>query len=468
MNGGGEPIISMLEAYARSSTARFHMPGHKGVYGGGMAFERIAPIDITELGFSDDLHRPKGAIAASERAWADACGARGCFFLVNGSTAGVLAMLLSLGTGKRVLIGRDCHRSAIAALALAGHQAIPVFPEAGTDGLGMVSAGAVDQTLTRVPCDAVFITSPNYYGLCADLRAIADAAHRHGALLFVDAAHGAHFPFSSLLPESPAGCADAWVTSAHKTLCAFTQTALLMVSRGSGADEGAIGRALSMIMTSSPSYPLMASLERALSLARGGAWTEHVMRITDVRERIGGFNGLSLLGNERTGGHGISETDLTRLCVRVNGRGISGFDALNSLMEHGVAAEMADLDHVVLITSPNDPNEWYERLARALDAIPLGAEKPFIHHHVYSPRETVLSVREAAFSAMEFVPAERAAGRVAAAAFGIYPPGTALVFPGERIAPEDIAALTAFIGARAGLFGVESNMVACVKENYDI
>ena len=99
MNGGGEPIISMLEAYARSSTARFHMPGHKGVDGGGMAFERIAPIDITELGFSDDLHRPKGAIAASERAWADACGARGCFFLVNGSTAGVLAMLLSLGTG---------------------------------------------------------------------------------------------------------------------------------------------------------------------------------------------------------------------------------------------------------------------------------------------------------------------------------------------------------------------------------
>lgn len=468
MNGGGEPIISMLEAYARSSAARFHMPGHKGVDGGGTAFERIAPLDITELGFSDDLHRPNGAIAASERAWADACGARGCFFLVNGSTSGVLAMLLSLGTGKRVLIGRDCHKSAIAALALAGHQAVPVFPEAGIDGLGMVSAAAVDRVLTRVPCDAVFITSPNYYGLCTDLRAIADAAQSHGALLFVDAAHGAHFPFSSLLPESPAGLADAWVTSAHKTLCALTQTALLMVSHGSRADTGAIGRALSMIMTSSPSYPLMASLERAFSLARGGAWTEHVKRITTVRERLKGLSGLSLLGDERTGSAGISQIDLTRLCVRVNGRGINGFDALNSLMERGIAAEMADSAHVVLITSPNDPDEWYERLARALDAIPLGAEKPLIRHYARYGRETVLSVREAAFTAMEFVPVERAAGRVAAAAFGIYPPGTALVFPGERIEPGDIAALTAFIGERAGLFGVESNMVACVKENYDI
>ncbi len=465
---GGEPIISMLEAYARSSAARFHMPGHKGVGGAGMAFERIAQIDITELGFSDDLHRPKGAIADSERAWADACGARGCFFLVNGSTAGVLAMLLSLGTGRRVLIGRDCHKSAVAALALAGHQASFVFPEDPGDGLGMVSAAAVDQALTRAPCDAVLITSPNYYGLCADLKAIADVAHRHGALLFVDAAHGAHFPFSDLLPESPAGCADAWVVSAHKTLCALTQTALLMVSHGSRADTAAIRRALSMIMTSSPSYPLMASLERALSLARGGAWTGHVRRITGVRERLKGLSGLSLLGGERAGGHGISEIDATRLCVRVGGRGVSGFDALNSLMERGIAAEMADSAHVVLITSPNDPSEWYDRLERALDSIPLGAKKPFVSHHARSLRETVLSVREAAFSAMEPVPVGRAAGRVAAAAFGIYPPGTALVFPGERIELGDIAALTAFIGERAALFGVESGMVACVKEDYDI
>ncbi len=468
MSQGGEPIISMLEAYARSSAARFHMPGHKGVDNADMAFKRIAQIDITELGFSDDLHRPTGAIAASQRAWADACGARDCFFLVNGSTAGVLAMLLSLGTDRRVLIGRDCHKSAIAALALAGHQAIPVFPEIGGDGLGMVSADAVDQALTREYCDAVLITSPNYYGICADLRAIADAAHRHGALLFVDAAHGAHFPFSDLLPDSPAGFADAWVVSAHKTLCALTQTALLMVSHGSRADTGAIRRTLSMIMTSSPSYPLMASLERALSLALGGAWTGHVRRIMGVRERLKGLSGLSLLGDERAGGAGMSQMDATRLCVRVDGRGISGFDALNSLMAHGVAAEMADSAHVVLITSPNDPYEWYESLERALDSIPLGAEKPFVPHIACSPHETALSVREAAFSDMEFVPAERAVGRVAAAAFGIYPPGTALVFPGERIEPRDIAALTAFIEEHAGLFGVESGKVACVKEDYDI
>ena len=468
MSGGREPIISMLEAYARSSTARFHMPGHKGTGGAGIAFERIAPVDITELGFSDDLHRPVGAIADSQRAWADACGARDCFFLVNGSTAGVLAMLLSLGTGRRVLIGRDCHKSAIAALALAGHEAIPVAPEIGKDGLGMVSAEAVDRALTCSPCDAVLITSPNYYGMCADLKAIADVARRHGALLFADAAHGAHFPFSPLLPESPAGYADAWVVSAHKTLCALTQTALLMVSHGSRADTGAIRRSLSMIMTSSPSYPLMASLERALTLARGSAWTGHVRRIMDVRERLRGLGGLLLLGDERTGRAGISELDLTRLCMRVDGRGISGFDALSSLMEHGVAAEMADSAHVVLITSPNDPYEWYERLVRALDLIPAGAEEPFVPHHACSPHETVLSVREAAFSAMEHVPAERAAGRVAAEAFGIYPPGTALVFPGERIEPGDIAALTALMGQRAAFFGVESGMVACIKEYYDI
>ncbi len=433
------PLFEALTEYAGKEPARFHMPGHKGL---------LNALDVTETLGTDDLHAPSGAILESERLCAERLGAREAFFSVNGSTACMLAMLELAGRGERILLGRGCHKSAINGIALSDQEAEPLIP----DENGVYSAEEVDRALTKTPCAAVFLTSPTYRGAVSPIDKIAEAAHRHGALLLVDAAHGAHFAYSGELPPVPSS-ADLWCVSSHKTLCALTQTALLLTGKSCPFPENAVRRALGRYLSTSPSYELMLSIERSVLCPPD--WDAHISRIRRVRKELCGLPGVHLLG----GG------DITRLNIAVGG--MNGRRLAERLFAAGVYPEMADGGCVTLITAPADPDEWYERLAAALRLIACDEEaRPVKAAAPASPvfGERVMSVTRSVFAPRECVPLESSVGRVCAEACGAYPPGIAILFPGERITEEAVRFLSAELDSGAALFGLEGGCVGVVKE----
>ena len=437
------PIKKAVKAYAALETARFHMPGHKGAYD---------PLDVTEVPGTDNLQKPAEAILESERLAAKALKAKDAFYLVNGSTVGDLAMLALLGSGKRVLLGRNCHKSVINGLTFADHTAFPLFP----DENGIYSAEEIDGRLTESPCDAVFITSPTYRGYVSPIDEIAGVCHKHGALLLVDCAHGAHLSFSDQLPPVPVE-ADMWVVSSHKTLEAMTQTAVLLVGESCPFSRGAIQRVLNMFQSTSPSYPLMLSIES--SILGHANWDWHIARIREFIERLKTVNGIKLFGCDRW------DHDITR--VNIGLEGVTGYELSRRLESMGIYPEMEDLECVTLITAPADRDEWYERLIDALNLI--GPRDRVIYHtNVIKERicgEQAVSIRNAVMGSTETVGFMEAVGRVSAGTVGCYPPGIAILFPGERISERAIGLIDSERFGGADIFGLDGGKIVVVKED---
>ncbi|HMM31761.1 MAG TPA: aminotransferase class V-fold PLP-dependent enzyme [Clostridia bacterium] len=455
-------LPEMLGAYSALETARFHMPGHKGQT---LLWPLdMAKWDITELTETDNLYTPEGPILNTEKGWAEACGAKHSFLIVNGSTQCVISMLLAVGQKKHILVCRDCHKSVSAGLAMAGHSVSFVYPDSEGTVDGVVSARSVEAALKKCKADAVFITSPNFYGLCADIEAIAKVVHAHGALLLVDSAHGAHLPFSPLLPRFPAECVDMWCISAHKTLSALTQSAVLHLGVNCPLTEYDVRRTISLTQTTSPSYLIMASLDWALFSARHADFEAHLKRLEKITERLQKLNGIRVFGKELVGKAGIYDVDVTRLVLDVSERGIDGRAAALAMEEMRVVPEMADARRVVFITGPADKDEWYEMLYEAVAALPYGKTDIKVTHPPELDRELAMPVRDAVLSRTELVPIESCAGRIAAQAAGAYPPGIAAVFPGERITNADIDYLFLQNKLKIPLFGAVKGKLCVVRE----
>ena len=457
-----------LGAYERSDCARFHMPGHKGLGMAGFWRDELMRWDVTELSGTDNLHVPHSAIAGAQVTMAEAYGAKSSFFVVNGATNAVQAMIIALDESDILLLSRDCHRAAIYGAALRGIQTAffaPRFDE-DTGLLGMVTAEDLERALEATRATAVLITSPNAYGCCTDVSALAEAAHRHGALLLVDGAHGAHFPFSDALPAPLSGKADLFAHSQHKTMDALTQAASLHLGDCRiGAER--IRRALAMTETTSPSYILMASLDWSVFMAKRRDWTGQVERCIALEQRIEQIEGLTTL-HGAIASLGIFERDRTRIVIDVFCRGLSGYEAQAMLEELGIYIEMADTRRLVLITTPNDEPAWYTRLITALEALPFRATK--VSKPTTKPKqarktvnEKVMELREAVFAPLEEIPLLGAQGRIASEPVGIYPPGIARIMPGERIEKQAITELCAQEQNGGELFGVYNGNIFAVQ-----
>ncbi|MDD5603850.1 MAG: hypothetical protein PHG48_07250, partial [Eubacteriales bacterium] len=350
---------------------------------------------------------------------AEAFGADRTFFLVNGSTCGIQAAIAAIcgsggvggevGEGVRggegacrgvrvrvrmhhtLVLGRDSHRAAFGAMMLTGvrpHYVMPEIPAACMDfGItGAVTPEKVREALENLTgekdggevlsTDAVFITSPNYYGVCADVAGIAEVVHSYGRPLIVDEAHGAHLKFHEALPPCAMDQgADISIQSAHKTLPALTQASYLHMRRSTEYDdmESNIGEKLSLLETSSPSYLLMASLDyaRAYMVNRGRLELGRLLDIIgDFREKITEVGPYRVLD-----GQGIIH-DPTRLVIKVSGTGMTGLQVAEMLSsDYGIQVEMSDSGNIVCITTVADTREDFERLRAALKSIAERAQK---------------------------------------------------------------------------------------------
>ena len=461
-----ETLQETLGAYERENPARFHMPGHKGRGLSGFWREELQLWDVTELSNTDNLHAPGGAIDAAQREMAKAYGVEQSFFVVNGGTNAVQAMILALSESDKLLLARDCHKSAIGGAALRGIETCYLSPEYDEAHglLGMVTPETLDAALEETHATAVLITTPNAYGFCAEVAKLSETAHRHGALLLIDGAHGAHYPFSDALPQGLGAFADLFVHSQHKTMDALTQAASLHRNDCRITPEQ-LRRALAMTETTSPSYLLMASLDWSVYMARRRDWTGQVARCLVLEKKIEAIPGYTVFHDPV--GIGVSERDRTRLVVDVTERGYTGYEAQAALEQRNIFIEMADARRLVLITTPNDEPAWYDQLLTSLAELPkrkqqkLGSTGEKIR---FSKNEQRLRIREATFAQTRTMQLVMAAGKIAAEAVGIYPPGIALVMPGEVIRQSTIDDLLMQERGGASLFGVYKGSIFVVDE----
>lgn len=420
------PLYDAIRAYADHDPARFHMPGHKGRSLPLPELNGLASIDVTELPGTGNLYEPGEPFDSAQALWANLFGFEQCQFLTGGSTQGIhTGLALCCQPGERVLMDRGCHRAAFNALALL--DLTPVWLErpwlTAENLTGPIAPGAVERALTEHPdLKTVYITTPTYAGVLSNIGAISRIAHAHGARVFVDGAHGAHLPFLGLEPFYGA---DAVVVSAHKTLPAMGQTALLFTN---GFEPNRVRQMASVYGTSSPSYPMMASLDAARDWMERCGLSEYRRAAVQVAELRAKFPCLRP-------GHGLS-LDPARLTLKAK----DGPAFARSLDQRGIVCEMSDGGHVIFICTCHDEASLFQRLERALEELrsQMG-DSPALPAPPLP--EAVLTPRQALFAPQETIPLADSAGRIAACQLAPYPPGVPVIAPGEQIEKKYLAYL---------------------------
>lgn len=461
-----------LQQLAQSDCYPFHMPGHKRQPFSD--FPNPYAIDITEIDGFDNLHHAQGLLREEQERAAELYGAKSSFFLVNGSTCGILAAVsAAVRRGGRVLVARNSHKAVYHAFELRQLVPVYVYPRVTSRGLqGQIRAEDVRRALDEYPdIRAVVITSPTYDGVVSDVAAIAELAHGRGIPLIVDEAHGAHFGFHEAFPENATRLgADAVVMSVHKTLPAFTQTALLHLCSGRLAEEE-VARFLQIYETSSPSYVLMAGISRCVHMLAEPSARElfdaYAQRLAAFREQMRGLAHLRVLGAEDFASEEAFAFDPGKLILYTGDSGMSGNRLAERLLEkYGLQIEMSAATYALAMTSVMDRSEGFARLAAALeelDAAADEAEEPDAAAgenangvrtaaggnangvqtaaEIYREQERCMEISAAVEAGQDTVPFAAAENRISADYIYLYPPGIPILVPGERISRATLADL---------------------------
>ena len=364
------PLYDSLQRFADSDPLRLHMPGHKGRMDG--LFRDASSIDFTELPPTGNLYTGEGPIADAEALFARTGGARDALFFTCGATQGIYTMLAAaVGRDGTLILDRGCHRSVYHGMALLDIAPVylqpPLLP--GLDLPAPVSGESLEQALTEHPeASAVFLTSPSYYGVITDLRPLAEICRRHSVFLLVDQAHGAHFPFAGL-PTAVEEGADLAVVSAHKTLPALGSSSILYAGHRAPWDRLRLKSLAQIFATTSPSYPILASIDLARASLEGTEDYRDAAALTrEFRDRIRRETPFRPLTED----NGIS-LDPCRLTVDTAAGGLSGTEADRLLREKNIYVEMADPTYLVAIITCRDTRADLERFLAALKVLPAGA-----------------------------------------------------------------------------------------------
>ncbi|MGI6007418.1 MAG: aminotransferase class I/II-fold pyridoxal phosphate-dependent enzyme [Ruminococcus sp.] len=450
-NQNRAPLVDALKKYQENRPAYFCIPGHR--YERGMGQRWLSEnecgflkYDLTEADGLDDLHQPSGVIAEAQELLAELYGADKSYFLVNGTTCGNEAMLLgTLKEGDKILVPRNVHKSVLQGMILSGAKPVYLMPRwMETAGIaGGISPEEVRRALeTDEDIRAVFLVSPSYYGVCSDIRSIAEICHAFGVPLLVDEAHGSHLYFSKRLPAGALELgADACAQSFHKTTAALTQSSVLHIKR-ERINVDRMEKALKLVQSTSPSYLLMASLDNSrYELAhRGREMAEKALDMAeDARRQIQKISHMRCLCEEDVKGR--SETaglDGTRLVFECEN--MSGYELQKLLRKkYQVETELSDARNVLAIVTFANDEEDIRKLVDALEDIgkeDRTGKTVTVNAAMPLPKPAVMSPREAYFAESRPVKWELAVGKTAAEMIAPYPPGIPLICPGECLTKE--------------------------------
>lgn len=432
------PICDFVEKYAEQKYARFHMPGHKG-----KALLGLEPYDITEITGADSLFEARGIIAESQNNAAELFGTGATFYSAEGSSLCIRAMLyltslLSANKGRKTLIAatRNAHKVFALTVALLDIDVIWLDDESANHTLCgcLVTPAGLDKTLAKLACppDAVFITSPDYLGNIADVKGLADVAHKHGSLLICDNAHGAYLKFTEGHRHPMDVGADMCCDSAHKTLPCLTGGAYLHINKNAPKylKDNAID-ALAMFGSTSPSYLILQSLDKVNGMLIDGyadkinKTAESVQKLKDKLTECG----YTLVGSEPL-----------KLTVNAKQYGYDGYELAKILADGKVIAEYFDSDFVVLMVSAENDESDLNSLERTLKALPK--KTPIIQPTFAVKPVGIMTMKQALTAESETVEVTKALGRILACPTVSCPPAVPVLYGGELI---DEQAVNAFL-----------------------
>ncbi|MDO5339091.1 MAG: aminotransferase class I/II-fold pyridoxal phosphate-dependent enzyme [Eubacteriales bacterium] len=462
-------ILAKLEEYSRAGYVPMHMPGGKR----NTEYASTSELDITEIDGFDNMHNAEGIIKnASDRA-ARLYGADKTLMLVNGSTAGILSAVCGATRRKgKIIVARNCHVSVYNALIMAQLEPVYVIPEVD-ESTGIYRGLTLEQIKkcveSNMDAQAVIITSPTYEGIVSEVREIASYLHEMEIPLIVDEAHGAHFKFSEEFPESAVEAgADLVINSIHKTLPALTQTALLHIS-GNYVDYDKVERFWNIYQTTSPSYILIASIDRCMGIIEEQGdyiFKKYINRLKKLRENIAKLKNIKLLASD----------DISKI-ILICDDGKHLYDRL--LKEYKVQLEMASFKYAIAMTSVADKQEYYDRFLSALQEIDASWEakekqvieadedtsgyainnKPEV---CMCPADAIDNMDENGYEDLS-VNSPDICGRISVSSVLIYPPGMPVVNVGERITDDVCRIINNAIDAGLEVPGLKEGKVRCLR-----
>ncbi len=458
------PIYSSIKDRLERAGLRLHMPGHAGLLGRiGADFQSWSEWDFTELPGLDDLHKPQGIIDQAQRLLARACGAQESLILVNGSTSGIHALLMSGAEQEKVIIPRNSHRAFFGGLVLAG--SLPVWIPAEVEPDLGIALAVQPETIAALLAahdhvEVAWLTSPSYYGTCCDVAAISRLLAERGILLMVDEAHGAHFPFHPQYPN-PAlqDGAAAVVNGLHKTWPVLTQCACLNLgcpfpgymenddtdsSRLLHTPRGAqLLSAYHLLTTTSPSYPFMASIDVARDFMdrEGRGCLQQALELsTEYKTRLNQIRGIRCWGEELSSLPGVKAVDPLKVLITVDELELDGIQMANLLRaKYHIELEIAQPRIIMAMFSLLHCRDAWERFYQAVKEIAArypGIGKKHPTNYLIPPWHVVLPPRQAFMAAKKRVRLEDAGNMVAGEMAAIYPPGIPCLLPGELISDD--------------------------------
>lgn len=489
-------LLDKLKDYNNSDFYPFHMPGHKRNIEGKQLPE-FYRYDITEIDGFDNLHQPEGIILEAQEKAASLYHSEETYFLVNGSTSGILSAVSAVSEqGGKLLIARNCHKAVYHGAFLNRMEICYIYPEliSEYDMAGAILPEDLKKEIQHILSEkdvkiaGVVITSPTYDGVSSDIREIAKVVHSYGIPLIVDQAHGAHFGFHPDYPKSAvAEGADIVIHSVHKTLPAPTQTAIIH-KNGNLVDSEKLRRYLRIYQSSSPSYPLMVGMETALDLLEEEGY-ERLERLSgwnqSVKEAAENFKYIRI----------CPLTEPGKIIISVKGSGITGQQLYDIFREkYHLQMEMASGSYVTAILTMMDKEEGIVRLIKALEEVDaVLSNRPQISDE--ESEEQRICSSELSFQnllpkkAMELWQAytcsyeeadlrtlwdsiSRQNPLVAAEFVNLYPPGIPLLVPGEIIDENILPVIEQYLKNGYNVQGIENNKIKAVKlpeegENYE-
>lgn len=466
MNQFQTPLYDALENFYKNDKVSYHVPGHKNgkvfLEKGNYLYKRLLSIDATELTGLDDLHAPVGPIREAELLLAELYGVKKSYFLVNGSTVGNLAMILaSCSEGDTVLVQRNCHKSVLHGLMLANVK--PVFLSPTFHKKWGIAGGLdfkiVAEALEMYPnSKAIILTYPNYYGLGHDLTNVIALAHKKRIPILVDEAHGAHFSLPSPFPKSSLEMgADVVVHSAHKTLPSMTMGSYLHVN-SSLVNVNRVEFYLQMLQSSSPSYPIMGSLDLARAYLASYSQDDQdslIKKISQFKILLSAIPEIDVLEPPEE-----VWMDPLKISIRSN-CGLSGYDLQALLEEKGIYSELADPQNVLLVLPLVKKGESYpfDQTATLITSAVKSQYRTKEYESTGNWEETEkivtlsLSYTEMQQTKIQQLSFNEAIGKISGEMVIPYPPGIPLLMAGERITAKKITTLENLLALHSRFHG---------------
>lgn len=445
------PIFEALKKHKANRIVPFDVPGHKGGRGNqeltDFLGERCLKVDVNSMKPLDNLCHPVSVIKQAEELAAEAFGAANAFFMVNGTTGSVQAMIMAtVKSGEKIIMPRNVHRSAINALVICG--ALPVYINPGINKelgipLGMSVSDVKKAILDHPDAKVILVNNPTYYGICSNLKEIVSVAHQHGIKVLVDEAHGTHFYIGKDMPISGmAAGADMAAISMHKTGGSLTQSSFLLMSETVNASY--VRQIINLTQTTSGSYLLLSSLDIArknLALNGEAIFKKTVELAEYARGEINKIGGYNAFSTELIDGDCVYDFDKTKLSIYTREIGLAGIEVYDLLRdEYDIQIEFGDIGNVLAIISAGDRAQEIERLISALSEIKrlYSKDKAGMFDHEYINPQVVIPPKKAFYSDKISLAFNDSDGHISGEFVMCYPPGIPILAPGELINKETL------------------------------